>query len=160
MKSKGIITINDGYFTTLKFVATLNAADLERTVGFERGRLKSGFRLVVLAGSETLAPDDFELAASTRYSGGIIKQAADGSGMGIEQILTEQGQDVASLKLKVSKFFSRRGDNTPTKVLPNLRHTDGMKYPDAEALGPGILSGVPQFKLLKPKKFVIVRAEK
>jgi hypothetical protein len=34
-------------------------------------------------------------------------------------------------------------------VLPDLRYTDGMKYPDPEALGPRTHSGVPRFKLLK-----------
>lgn len=158
--SSGITVIGGGYFTMLKYVATLNAAVLERAVGFEQGRLRDGFLLAVLAGEEVLSPDDFELAASTRYSGGVIRRATDGSAVGIEQLLTMRGQDPASLKRKVSEFFKRRGGNTPAKVLPNLRHTDGMKYPDAEALGPGIRSGVPQFRLLRPKKFVIVRDEK
>jgi hypothetical protein len=160
MSSAGNVTVDGGDFTLLKYVATLDAEALERTVGFDRGRLKSGFTIVALASNEILAPDDFQLGASSRYSGGVVKQAAAGQGVGIEAILTDRGQDIAELKKKVAAFFASRGGNTPAKVLPNLRHTSGMKYPDAEALAPGVRSGVPQFKLLVPKKFVILRDER
>lgn len=159
MKNSGTTTIGGGDFTLLKYVATLDRDDLERAVGFERGRLRTGFWIVTLAGDEVLNPDDFELGASTRWSGGVIKNNSKGQAIGIETILLGRDQNVIALKEKVSMFFLKRGGNTPAKVLPNLRHTDGMRYPDAEALGPGMRSGVPQFKLLRPKKFVIIRDE-
>jgi hypothetical protein len=128
--------------------------------GFERGRLKTGFLIVALADNEVLTPNDFKLGASTRWSGGAVKKDTKGQAIGIETILSQRGQDVTSLKEKVSKFFLMRGGNTPAKVLPNLRHTDGMIYPDGEALGPGIRGGVPQFILLRAKQFVIIRNER
>ncbi len=159
MSRGGVLTIDSGDFTMLKYIASLAGPDLERTVGYEKGRLKSGFLIVTLAEDEILSKDDFALASTTGNSGGVVKRLASGEPVGIEQILRDRSQDVDALKEKVARFFARRDGNTPAKVLPDLRHTEGMKYPNAEALGPGIRSGVPQFKLLKPKRFVIHRVE-
>ncbi len=159
MNRGGVLTIDSGDFTLLKYVSALAAPDLERTVGYEKGRLKSGFLIVTLAEDELLTRDDFALASTTANSGGVVKRRADGAPVCIEQILRDRNQDVDVLKDKVARFFARRHGNTPAKVLPDLRHTEGMKYPNAEALGPGIRSGVPQFKLLRPKRFVIHRIE-
>ncbi len=159
MSRSGVVTIT-GDFTLLKYVATLSRGELERTVGFDKGRLHSGFTIVALAGDEVISPEDFELKGSTRWSGGIIKSPSpEAQGQDINAILDARGQDVATLKQRVAEFFARRGGNTPAKVLPNLRHTPGLEYPDAEALGPGIRSGVPQFKLINARRFVIVRDE-
>lgn len=157
MGRAGIVTVK-GDFTMLKFIATLGRRDLEKTVGYEEGRLESGFLIIVLDRSETLHIDEFELKASTRFSGGVLRKDSL-QPCTIEDILIEREQNIENLKVKVAQFFSRRGGNTPAKVLPNLRHTEGMQYPDAEALGPGIRSGVPQFNLMVPKRFIIVREE-
>jgi len=150
------ISIGSGDFTILKYLINLNARELERTVGFDKDRLATGCVIVVLSGHESLSPDDFELGGSTRWSAGHIPIRTGGHTT-IENLLNDRGQNVAALKQKVCEFFARRGDNTPAKVLPNLRHTDGMLYPDAEALGPGTRSGVMQFKLLKMKQFEVFR---
>lgn len=146
-----------GNFTLLRYVRGLRPEDLERTVGFHRGRLSSGFSVIALADSELLGPDDFELKASTRWSGGALRSSSKSGGTDITSLLEQRGQDVAALKSKVCRHFSLRGGNTPAKILPSARHTDDMIYPDAEALGPGIRSGVPQFNLLRLKKFVVIR---
>lgn len=145
-----------GYFTTLGYLKGLDARELERAVGFDRDRLAQGFSLIALADDEVLTPSDVELKASSRWSAGAVGGKQGVGGKQIESILLQREQDVTALKAKVCEFFSRRGNNTPAKVLPNLRHTSGMIYPDAEALGPGISSGVPQFDLLVPKRFVIL----
>jgi hypothetical protein len=150
------ITIASGDFTIIKYLRHLNREDLERTVGFDKGRLGKGSVIVVLSEHERLSADDFELGASTRWSGGKIPRRVGGHAK-IENLLIERGQDLGALKQKVAEFFARRGDNTPAKVLPNRNHTSGMVYPDAEALGPGIRSGVMSFKLLNPKQFEIFR---
>lgn len=155
----GVLTIHSGDFTMLKYISALSGPDLERTVGYERGRLKAGFRIVALANDELLSRDDFTLGSTTGNSGGVVKTLAGGEQVGIEQLLRERHQDVDALKEKVARFFARRDGNTPAKVLPNQPPTADMKYPNAEALGPGIRSGVPQFKLVKPKRFVVVREE-
>jgi len=153
----GIIRIGYGDFTMLKYIENLNAADLERAVGFHRGRLNEGFLIVELAESEILLPQDFELKASSRWSGG--KMACVG-GDNIDELLVNRGQDPVALKAKVASFFSRRGGNTPAKVLPNRHHDANCHYPDAEALSPGVRSGIPQFRLTKEsggKNFIVVR---
>ncbi len=147
----------DGNFTLLRYIRALSARDLERSVGFEQGRLDTGFSVVALADDELLAAADFELKASSRWSAGVIGRHAATPGQQLEILLSARGQDIAALKEKVSRFFALRGGNTPAKVLPNARHTAAMRYPDAEALGPGIRSGVPQFNLPQPRRWVVVR---
>jgi hypothetical protein len=147
-----------GNFTTLRYLVGLDASALERTVGFDKGRLSNGFLIIALADDESIRPKDFELKASTRWSQGAVGGKNGVGGEQIESILLSRGQDVDGLKEQVCKYFSRHRLNTPAKVLPNLRHTPGMQYPDAEALGPGIASGVPQFDLLVAKRFVVVHS--
>lgn len=149
----------NGNFTILRYLMGLNAADLERTVGFESGRLAKGYRVIALADEESLTPADIELKASSRWSRGAVGGKNGTGGREIESILLGRGQDVDTLKQKVCEFFMRHPLNRPAKVLPNLRHTAGMLYPDAEALGPGISSGVPQFNLLVTKKFNVVHEQ-
>lgn len=160
MEVGGMITVNGGFFTFLKYIRDLDRSEMERAVGFEAGRLLSGFWIAELAPDEVLAPDEFELAASTRWSAGTMKLGPDRPETGIESVLVQRGEDVQRLRTKVAAFMARRGGNTPAKVLPTLRHTEGMRYPDAEVLGPGIRSGIPQFKLLAQKRFAIVRIER
>ncbi len=148
-----------GNFTTLRYLSGLSASELERTVGFEPGRLTTGYRIIALADDETIGPDAFELKASSRWSKGAVGGKDGVGGEQIEPILTRRGQDPSALKQQVCQYFTRHQLNRPAKVLPNLRHTPGMLYPDAEALGPGIASGVPQFDLLVTKRFVVVHEQ-
>ena len=103
-----------GDFTMLKYLLNRNAAELERHVGFEAGRLSFGFQIVALAPGETLQPDDFELGASTRWSGGRMTAGAGGKlspgtpvADDISQLLEGRGQSVDELKAKVAAFFCR-----------------------------------------------------
>ena len=158
MSDAGPITTR-GYFTTIKHIESLNAAELERAVGFETGRLAAGFTVVRLADKEVIGPRDFRLEASTRWSGGIVNSKdPDKAGGNLERLLSIRGQDVEMLKAKVAAFFAYRGPNTPAKVLPLLPHVGGMKYPYGQALGPAIRSGVPQFYLEQDRRFIVVRA--
>ena len=157
MSRAGNVTCT-GNFTMLKYIDKLSADEMERTIGFDKGRLKTGFLLVVLADDQVISSHDFELKASTRWSKGLIKSpGAHGAGTEVADLLNHRGQDVTMLKQKVAVFFARRGGNTPAKVLPNLLHTQGMKYPDAEAFGAGSRGGIPQFDLTAPRRFVILR---
>ena len=160
MNSIGQIVEVTGDFTMLKYIEHLGPAELERTVGFDRGRLDNGFILIVLSDDQLLIPSDFNLKASSRWSKGAVGKNDVSPGAEIEAILMQQGQNIEILKQKVCKFFSKRGVNRPAKVLPNLGHTSGMLYPDAEARGPGIRSGVPQFNLTVARKFVVLRVGK
>ena len=151
--------IASGDFTLLKYLEQLDGPTIERHVGFDRGRLKSGFLIVCLANHEIIGPDDFTLEASTRWSGGIVHSDPSGAKVGIESMLLNRGQDPAALKAKVAAFFLLDRAHTPAKVVPNLPHTEGMKYPDASILANEKRSGIPQFHLKHScaKQFVIVR---
>ncbi len=154
----GIIRIGYGDFTLLRYIQDLAAADLERWVGFHKGRLDEGFRIVVLADNELIGPQDFELSASTRWSAGKMPCTA---GDNITDVLLARGQDPEALKAKVARFFAMGEGNRPAKVLPNRRHDAQCHYPDAEALGPGKKSGVPQFHLKAAsggKNFVVYKS--
>ena len=77
----------------------------------------------------------------------------------MEDLLISRGQDVTNLKEKVCEFFARGGARTPAKVVPVTKHVPGMPYPDATALAVGIRSGVPQFNLLVPRLFSVVKVQ-
>ena len=151
MLSVGQQVSASGYFTMLDFIERLSASDLERTLGFQPRRLTAGFAIVALATGQRLTSSEIDLAASTRWSGGLV------GGLEIKALLAERGQNVEQLKQKVCRFFASGRGRTPAKVLPVIDHTAGMVYPDANALAPGIRSGVPQFRLLVPKPFTVVR---
>ena len=144
-------------FTLLGYLDGLDGPALERTLGFHPGRLAAGFSVACLAESEWLLPRDIDLKASTRWPAGGLRVPGSPSVRELESLLAERGQDVDSLKTKVCAFFARRGRNTPAKVIPVTLHEDGMQYPAAEAIAPGVRSGVPQFHLNVPKCFVVVR---
>lgn len=156
----GIIDNIKGCFTIYKYIKSLDRKDLERTLGFHHGRLDAGFKLVVLAPGYILNINDFDLDSSTRWSGGKIGKHKDS----IDSLLFARGiqqEDINKLKnMVVERWFSKGGDYSPAKVLPNLLHEDWMKYPNAEALGLGIPSGVPQFLLKKNSyPFLVVKEE-
>ena len=149
-----------GDFTMLKYLLNRSAAELERHVGFEPGSLSHGFQIVALAPGEALQPEDFELGASTRGSGGRIT-AGDGGRVAddISQLLDGRGQNVDELKAKVAAFFCRSRGNTPAKVLPRWTHESWMQYPDATVSQDAKRSGIPQFTLIKPRAFVTVASQ-
>jgi hypothetical protein len=132
----------------LKFIRNRSADELERRVGFDPGRLTAGYRLIVLAPGTLIRADEFDLKASTRWSAGAVRgPGSQGPGRDIEDMLEARGQNVLELKDKTAAFFAKGGGNAPAKVLPNQTHEYWMTYPDANALGPGIRSGIPQFRL-------------
>jgi hypothetical protein len=145
-----------GDITLWRYLRSVSPLDLERVVGFHPGRLAQGFQIVVLGSGQIIAPNDIELGASTRWSNSEIVLAS-GKVSRPERLFEERGQDVMALRAKVAAFMNLGGDNAPAKVVPFLKHRDGMEYPDAEALGFGRSSGIPAFKLVSPKLFRIER---
>jgi hypothetical protein len=152
--------IVSGDFTMFKYVKDLSPTQLEDKIGFQHGRLADGALILLLAPEETIAAEDFGLGASSRWSRSqaaalwapqyVINPDGTMPSNAIEVALRERGQDVAALKEKVAKFFSLSKDNRPAKIRPRA-HRLGDEYPNATG------SGVPQFKLIKPKKFIDVR---
>jgi len=137
-----------GDFTMLKFIVNVGAEELERRIGFHAGRLAAGFRCILLAPGELLSPGDFDLKGSTRWSGGKVQQSeSQAPDVEIADILQQRGLDTVEARRKVAAFFAKGGGNTPAKVVPAQRHQRWMTYPNAEALGQGIRSGIPQFTM-------------
>ena len=137
----------------LRYLIHRTDAELEKTVGFHRGRLAPGYKIMMLLPEDALAPHDFELGASTRWSGGWLE-----GGKKISEMLVDRGKNPTELRERVARFFASDRINTPAKILPNWVHEDWMHYPDAEGIGPNLGSGIPQFKLLKSRRFVEVRS--
>lgn len=146
----------NGYFTTAQYIKGLSTSDIERTLGFAPGRLSCGYLIALLANGEVLRPQDFELKASTRWSAGLVGSTGSPNLKEIEELLIARKQNITQLKEKVCFFFATRNGNTPAKIIPREAHSASTLYPDAEALGPGIRSGVPQFILTSKKRFIIV----
>lgn len=162
MYSIGQIELVSGNFSMLGFVMGYEPAELERRVGFHDGRLKHGYAIATLANGLRLEPRDFELQGSTRWSGGFTRGKAAHDGRELEILLKQRGQNILELKKKVCEFFAKGGAKTPAKILPFLKHQPGMEYPGATALGQDALgkyipSGVPQFNLVVPRLFSVVR---
>ena len=156
MRSTGQTAMLRGNFTMLGFIAGFRPADLERRIGFHPGRLSKGFAIVALANGQRLSPSEIELQGSTRWSGGFSGNTPALEGTELESLLRDRGQDISQIKEKVCSFFAKGGARIPAKVLPVVEHAAGMQYPDANAIGPGIRGGVPQFNLLVPRLFSVV----
>ncbi len=148
-----------GNFTMLGFIEAYSTADLERRLGFHTGRLSKGYAIFVLAQGQQLSPREIELLGSTRWSGGFSSGANANDRADLEDLLRARGQDALQLKQKVCDFFAKRGARTPAKVVPITVHAPGMQYPDASALGAETRSGVPQFNLLVPRLFSVVKVQ-
>jgi hypothetical protein len=142
-----------GDFTFWKYLKNLQPRDFERTLGFDSGRLADGFAVIVMHPGEILSENDFILQASTRWSGNEISKTKDPA----EEILSRRGIVPVDSRKKVLSFIGKSPDNTPAKVIMNLEHQAGMKYPDAEALALGTRSGVPSFNLRMPKRALLAR---
>ena len=141
-----------GDFTMWKYLRNTPPWDLELKVGFHSGRLYDGFSIFLMSPADHVSCHEIELGASTRWSGSIIP-GKDGTGRKIEDLLLSRGQNLEQIKQKVCDFLNLRGDNTPAKVVPVLRHAPGMVYPDAQVLGGGIRGGIPAFRLGVGKRF-------
>lgn len=157
-----MLTVGDtvtrrGNFTMLGYIDQWDGVELERRVGFHPGRLSHGFAIVALAPGQVLLPQDLELQGSTRWSGGFAQPVPGQELAHLESVLSARGQDTQQLKRKVCEFFARGGKQTPAKVIPFIPHASGMAYPDAEAIAPGVRSGIPQFNLLQLRVFRVVK---
>lgn len=150
-----------GNFTMLKYLLHRTPAELERRLGFHAGRLDTGGWVIVLAPGERMSATDFRLDASTRWSGGrFAPTTAQDTSRRIEDLLgarlgdaatpEQREQEIARLRALVADFFAEHWLNAPAKVLPAATHKPGMRYPHAQALAPGVRSGVPQFTVTHP----------
>lgn len=69
----------------------------------------------------------------------------------VEVKKANEGQDISVLKERVIQFFNTKGDHLPAKVIPFWVDKGDCSYPNA------IGAGIPQFKMVEPVKWEIVR---
>ncbi len=153
MLSPGQFVTMKGNITMLGFVDQWSGTELERRVGYGAGRLANGCAILALVRGQALRPEDIQLRGSTRWSGGY----ASPQGKDVEDLLGDRGQNISEVKQRLCRFFAANEKNRPAKVVPFIPHGPNATYPDAEALGAGIPSGIPQFNLIVPRLFEVVR---
>ena len=119
-----IVTVS-GYITKEKFIAGRVLAEIERILGFHRGRLTEGIAVVVL----TELPDaqGFDLAAYSNVAAHRYK--------------TPEGLNIEKIKANAKATWATIGFERLVKVLPARRHDPNMN-PDIQ-YPPGY--GAPQW---------------
>lgn len=120
----GDLIFVDGYFTQDKFLAGRTLAEIERVLGYQKGRLAEGAFFAVLME----LPNDFELAAYSNVAGHRFEMPG--------------GLDVAKIKANARQSWDMAGLQRLVKACPHTRHNAGIgldqQYP------PGL--GVPQWQ--------------
>jgi hypothetical protein len=152
-----------GFFTKLYLLGDVSDGfELERRLGYKRGRLSRGWYLLLLLGDPPAA-DEFEFAGYSHFSGGRIRgHQIDPLRRGptVEEDLRTDGLDVAVLRSATAKRFVTQGPERVAKVVPRLRDTDAHetsiqkgKYWNTE------LSPIAQWVLTRPREFLVQRAQ-
>lgn len=129
-----------GYFTWLGMIYGKSASMLAADLGFAPGSLDAGW--ILLMPRRPIDAASLDLRGTTRWPDGVLpngKQIAD---------LIAGRSDVEEAKRRVVAFFDRRPEHRPAKVQPLASPN---AYPPASPVG------VPQFKLLFPVEWVVVK---
>jgi hypothetical protein len=129
-----------GYFTWLGMIYGKPAARLAADLGFAAGSLDAGWLL--LMPRWPIAPANLDLRGTTRWPDGVLP-----NGNKIADMISQR-TDIEDAKRRVVAFFDRRPEHRTAKVHPLTRPGD---YPPASPVG------VPQFKLLFPVEWVVVK---
>lgn len=116
-----------GCVTKDKFIRGRTIEEIERLIGFHRGRLSSGLTVVRL--NRLPAINEFELAAYSNVATHRHQQPTD--------------LDISKIKQLAIASWSLTGVERLVKVLAAIRHDTGMD-PDVQ-YPPG--RGIPQWKL-------------
>lgn len=128
-----------GYFTWLQFLLDKSEEDLERLIGYAKGSLSEGWKL--LSPKSPLQPNNIDLRGSTRWSDGKLPD-----GRPIGSIIGAR-TDLTQAQKKIVSFFDQGLERRPAKVLSNKTPKD---YP------PATPHGIPQFKLFNPVPWVAI----
>jgi hypothetical protein len=126
----GDVTKVAGYITQDKFLAGRSLEEIERYLGFHKGRLAQGASFIKLARLPKI--DEFELAAYSMTAA--------------HRYTTPPGLDIAKLKNLAMARWSLSGPDRLVKVRPGIQHDVSMG--DDEQYPPG--SGVPQWRIKTP----------
>lgn len=162
----GSIIQRSGDVTQLGALSGLSPAQIERRMGFDKGRLNNGWHLLVL--EQSVAPGEFKWGGWTDCSGGTDPVRTEEFG-GQEYRVSVQdlkrwdlyknsGFDDSEkefakhLALELQALNVRRGRKRIVKVIPKIPHDNNKfwldQYPDAPRG-----AGMRQWTLLKRKYF-------
>lgn len=137
----------DGFFTHARYLRSQPAEEIERRLGYRKGRLASGWWLLFL--QQMPAPDQFEYRGYSQMSGGRAQGHLDPGNPTAEETLLRSGVKVFSLKSRTLKdTFFLSGPGRLAKIVPIAGAFGALDYP------PG--SGIPQFELTVPLTFRVV----
>ncbi|MBC8129737.1 MAG: hypothetical protein H7Y08_05390 [Rhizobiaceae bacterium] len=136
-----------GFFTHALYLRSQAGEEIERRLGYRKGRLSSGWWLLFL--QQMPAPDQFEYRGYSQMSGGRAQGHVRSDTPTAEESLLRSGVKVFSLKSRTLKeTFFLSGPGRLAKVVPVAEAFGELDYP------PG--SGIPQFELTAPLPFRVV----
>jgi hypothetical protein len=158
-----------GYVTTYSAISRRSSADIERSLGFNAGRLAKGYAVYALIGLVNIS--EFEWRDRTRYSAGwhpdpSIKFGTDPSVIWCVQrrdelraaMLKKHGGDERAADAEITKVLEfaasrlnmRVGADRIIKLIPAIRTGS---FPDSDYLD------VPQWELTVEKQFQFLEAK-
>jgi len=131
-----------GYFTKAIFLRGQSSLEVERRIGYRRGRLSAGWWLLFLERKPMVS--EFEFRGYSQMSGGISQGHLPNPSdpRTAEQRLRDSGSDLGRQKTDiVNRVFTVTGANRLAKVIPIRGEFGESDYP------PG--SGIPQWTLTR-----------
>lgn len=137
-----------GFFTKALFIRGQSSAEAEKRLGYRAGRLAQGWYLCFLL--EMPNVNEFEVRGYSQMSGGVARGhlPKPPDPRNSEQRLNDDGFDLARIKSGlITRTFQLRGPERLAKVIPKSGEFGDNDYP------PG--SGIPQWTLVAPKRFII-----
>lgn len=138
----GSVVESRGYMLQAKDLPGLNAADIERHLGFRPGRYAEGWFWLVLV--DQPQESEVEVQGNTMYSDGVPAREIES----FDQI-GRRLPDYPWLKANIIRFWPLRGPNRWMKAQSVIPDQPGEVYP------PG--TGILQLRLNRSKRFRVIR---
>ena len=148
------VTAN-GCITTLKFVINRPAEEIERRIGYSKGRLDGGWWLLLMV--DTVQAGEFEFFGYSNSSGGRSGHPREGAtresiGDSLKATLGEA--NFARKQAEIAALMVSNGPDRIAKILPRNGEDPTIPPPEAwKHYPPG--SGIPQWNLTMAKRFVV-----
>ncbi len=145
----------DGCITRLHFIVNRPTDEIERRTGYSRGRLDGGWWWLLL--TEPVRAGDFEFFGHSNSSGGRVGHPSGGPAReAVQEALRKQVNGAGLLRKQqgIAAAMAISGHERIAKIVP--RSGEDPTIPADEAwrhYPPG--SGIPQWWLVAPKRFVV-----
>ena len=151
-----------GCVTRLQDLLGREPEELERIIGYHRGRLAQGYYIAVL--KEPLRPGEFEYGGYTHFSGGkmgapdpLKRPGVDAARPGVHQSLLKDvgAKGLNGLQQKTAGATPLVGTERLAKVLPKIMHDAAMDGDPTKPVQYPVGAGIKQFILTVKKNFLI-----